>query len=71
MKMPNFDWKALWEAVKEPLREIAIAIIPFVLERLSVLNEVWAVALYLVLRGIDKWLHEHAPSGESGGLTRF
>lgn len=65
----------IWEAVKEPLREIVIAIIPFALERLSVINEWWAVVLYLFLRGVDKWMYERGKhldnSDLKAGLTRF
>ena len=67
----KIDWKLIWEAIKEPLREIVIAIIPFALERLSVINTWWAVGLYLVLRGVDKYMHKKAPEGVSGGLVNF
>lgn len=65
------DWKTIFEAIKEPLREIVIAIIPFALERLALIPASWAIGLYLVLRGIDKYLHNKAPDGEIGGLTRI
>lgn len=65
----KIDWKIIWESIKEPLREIVIAIIPFALERLSVLNVWWAIILYVILRGIDKWLHESGTLER--GLTRF
>jgi hypothetical protein len=69
--MKKIDWDAIWEAVKEPLREIVMAIIPFALDRLSVLPDFWAVILYLVLRGIDQYLHGEAKAGVAGGLTKF
>jgi len=62
---------AIWEALKEPLREIVIAIIPVALERLAVLSVWWAVILYIILRAIDQYMHDHAPDGVAGGLTRF
>lgn len=62
---------AIWEAIKEPLREIVMAIIPFALERLSVIDAEWAVILYVVIRGVDQYLHDRAKDGVAGGLTRF
>ena len=46
------------KAVKEPMREIFLASLPGVLLYLEKLNTTWAVVLYLILRGIDSWLHE-------------
>lgn len=61
-------WDAIWEAIKEPLREAVLAIIPFVLVALEKIPAVWAILLYAVLRGLDKFLHE---AGIKRGLTRF
>jgi hypothetical protein len=65
------NWSAWWEAVKEPLRWLVLAIIPLLLERLALINIWWAIVLITLLRVIDKYLHELAPEGESGGLVRF
>lgn len=54
----KIDWKIIWESAKEPLREIVLAIIPGVLAYLETIPTEWAVILYLVLRGVDKYLHE-------------
>lgn len=67
----KIDWKAIWEAIKEPLREAVLAIIPIALERLAVLSVWWAVILYIILRAVDEYLHKKAPEGVAGGLARF
>lgn len=67
--------KILWEAIKEPLREIVLAAIPGVLAYLGTLNAQWAVVLYFVLRSVDSYLHELGKVKENEklitGLTRF
>jgi len=65
------DWKALWESVKEPLRWLVLAILPFLIAYVAGLNYGWAVLATTLLRMVDAYLHEHAPKGEAGGLTRF
>jgi hypothetical protein len=52
--------EAIWEAIKEPLRLLVLAIIPFALAYFSVLPYQWAITLTLILRAIDKYLHEVA-----------
>jgi hypothetical protein len=68
---------ALWEAIKEPLRLLVIALLPLVVNWLS--GQPWntefiAIAV-IVLRAIDKILHDYGKeSGNTvleGGLTRF
>jgi hypothetical protein len=54
------DTKALWEAAKEPLRILVLAILPFVIAFFASLNYQWAVVATIVLRFIDKYLHEAA-----------
>ena len=54
----KINWKILWEATKEPAREIVLAAIPGILAYLQTIPAEWAIILYLVLRGIDKYLHE-------------
>lgn len=63
--------KALFEAIKEPLRLLVLAIIPFVVVWFTALPYQWAVVAILVLRAIDSYLHQLAPKGEAGGLCRF
>jgi hypothetical protein len=67
----KFDKKAFIEAVKEPLRFLLLAIIPFAIAYISELSYEWAGVIVFILKFIDKYMHEMAPKGESGGLTRF
>jgi hypothetical protein len=67
--------KALVEALKEAGRVVVIAIIPVVVPMITnwvidwkVIATVGAITL---LRFLDKFLHENAPEGTAGGLTRF
>jgi len=66
-----FDWKKLWEAAKEPLRLLVLAVIPAILTYFEVIDTSWALVITALLRFIDKYLHLQAPEGTSGGLTRF
>ena len=50
--------QALIEAIKEPLRLLVLAVIPFVITYFAELPQQWAVAAVVVLKFIDKWLHE-------------
>ena len=67
--------KAIWEATKEPLRLIAIALIPFIIAYFVDLPYEWAAVMIVVLRFIDKLLHELGKAKKDdllkGGLTRF
>lgn len=69
------NWKVIWEAIKEPLREIIMAIIPGVLAYVHAIPATWAIILYLVLRGVDSYLHEvwkaDPTTGVQKGLTQF
>jgi hypothetical protein len=71
----KFDWNILWVAVKEPLRLLVLAVIPTILAYVGAINSEWAIILVLVLRFIDKALHEYGK--EEGkeefisGLVRF
>lgn len=53
-----FDKKALIEALKEPLRLLVLAILPFATAYFAVLPYQWAAVATVALRFIDKWLHE-------------
>ena len=67
--------KELTEAVKEFLRIAVLAAIPIIIDGLTAgLVDVRLVAItaaIALLRAIDKFLHETAPTGTAGGLTRF
>ena len=71
----KIDWKIVWEAVKEPLREFVLAIIPGLLAYLQTISAEWAIVLYFVLRSIDAYLHEFGTAKKKEvlvtGLTRF
>jgi hypothetical protein len=75
----KFNWVALWEAIKEPLRWLVLAIIPFGIAYFTELGYEWAGLLVLILRVIDKYLHEvgkeqtteKVESPLLKGLTRF
>lgn len=67
----KIDWKAFWEAVKEPLRWLVLAIIPFLVANFASLPYSWAATATVILRVIDGYLHEHAPKGEAGGIVQF
>ena len=70
-------WPAFWEAVKEPAREIVLALFPFLLAYINAIPAQWAVVLYTVLRTIDQYLHEKWKANKdpeksmSHGLARF
>lgn len=63
------DLKILWESLKEPLREAVLAIIPGILAYLGTLSTPWAVALYIILRAVDSYLHELGKATDSDRLT--
>lgn len=71
----KFDWKVLWEAVKEPLRLLVLAVIPFAVAYFASLPYEWAGIALLVLRFIDKYLYELGKATNNpkleAGLTRF
>jgi len=65
----------IWEAVKEPLRLLALGLISLTVVYVSGLTQEWAGVLLLVLRGVDKLLHELGKEQKNDslirGLTRF
>lgn len=69
------NWEVIWEAIKEPLREIVMAIIPGVLAYVQAIPATWAVIIYLILRGVDSYLHQlwkdNPDTGVEKGLTQF
>ena len=52
------DLKVLFEATKEPLRLAVLSIIPLALVYFETLSFEWAAVAVVVLRFIDKLLHE-------------
>lgn len=71
----KIDWKTVWEAVKEPLREILMAAIPGILAYLQTIPTEWAAVLYIVIRAVDQYLYEKGktiiPIKGATGLTGF
>jgi hypothetical protein len=71
----KIDWNLIWDSAKEPLRLLVLAIIPFAIAYFSSLSYEWAAVILLVLRFIDKVLHEYGKAEENEsltlGLTRF
>lgn len=51
------DKKALWEAIKLPLRVFVLSILPFLTAYFTGLGVNWAVGLSAVLVALDKYLH--------------
>ena len=65
------DKKALWEAVKEPLRLLVLAVIPFAIAYFSSLSYEWAGVIVLILRFIEKYGYEKDKEGETGIVSKF
>ena len=71
--------EAFMEAIKEPLRLLVLAVIPFLLVWAGTIDTQWGVILTVVLRFVDKYVHElgveqSTKTKESPlvtGLTRF
>ena len=67
--------QAIWEATKEPLRLLAIALIPVLLVYFEGLSVEWAAIIVVVLRWADKLLYKVGELKKdpalSGGLVRF
>lgn len=75
MKTVKVEVSPLWEAVKEPLRLLILAIIPFGIAYLTELSYEWAGVIVVVLRFLDKALHEFGKANNNEtltkGITRF
>jgi hypothetical protein len=65
----------LIEALKEAGRVAVLAVLPIIIDSVAKgvidWNLVAVTALVAVLRFLDAYLHNNAPAGVSGGLTRF
>ncbi len=59
----------IFEAVKEPLRLLVLAVIPFGVAYFTSLSYEWAGVAVLILRLIDKLLHEVGKAKENESLT--
>ena len=71
----KFDWKILWEAIKEPLRLLVLSAIPVLIVYLTDCGYEWAGIAILILRLIDKYVHILGKETENEnlikGITRF
>lgn len=71
----ELDKEVIFEAVKEPLRLLLLSVIPFGLSYLKQLPYEWSGLLLLLLRLLDKYLHELGKATDNEyltkGLTRF
>ena len=67
------DKKALWEAIKFPLRQIVLAIIPFLIAYFKVLPYEWSGVIFGLLTFLDKYLYELWKLGtiEQRGIVPF
>ena len=69
------DKHALWTGVKEPLRILILAVIPFLVAYFAEFNYEWAVVATLVLRFLDSYLHTLGKARNNPtmvkGITRF
>lgn len=67
--------QALIEAIKEPLRLLVLAVIPFAAMYFTELGTEWALLIVVVLRFIDRYLHELGKETNREvlvkGITRF
>jgi hypothetical protein len=63
--------EALWEAIKEPLRLLVLAIIPFAIAYFSEMSYEWAGVIVLILRFIDKLAYEKDKAGETGIVSKI
>ena len=70
MKKTIVEVNPIWEACKEPLRLLVLAIVPFVIVYVGGLNYGWVAVAVLVLRFIDKWLHNVGKATGSETLTK-
>lgn len=59
--------EAFWKAIKEPLRLLVLAILPFGIAYFAVLPYSWAVVATVILRWFDKFLHELGKETEKEG----
>ena len=68
-------YKPIFEAAKEPLRLLVLAIIPFAIAWANGGGYELAGIMVVVLRGLDKFIHEIGKEKENEGLikglTRF
>lgn len=70
------EWKQpLWEASKEPLRLLVLAVVPVLVTIAADLPKEYAAVAVLALRFVDSWLHNVGKvtgnENQIKGLARF
>lgn len=75
-EVKTIQWKQpLWEAMKEPLRLLVLAVIPVMITIAADLPKEYAAIAIIALRFVDSWLHNIGKiTGDERmvtGLTRF
>ena len=69
------DKNILWESIKDPLRLLVLGVIPFAIAYFTELPFEWAGFVTLILKGLDRWLHNVGKATKDEklilGLTRF
>lgn len=65
--------EALWEAVKFPLRQLVLALLPFLIAYFASLPYEWAGVAFGIVSFLDKYLYELWKVGESKarGISPF
>jgi len=78
MRLTEAQRKALLEAVKEPIRLLLLAVIPFGITMLADINAWWAIAGTVLLRAFDRYLHitgkqeaGRSGKGQSFGIVKL
>jgi hypothetical protein len=66
----KFNWTILFEACKEPLRLLVLAVIPVLIAQIGNLDFTWAIYATIILRFIDKYLYELGKANKNETLTR-
>ena len=71
----DMDKKIILETIKEPLRLLVLAIIPLIIVYFTELSFEWAGLMVIILKGLDKYLHNVGKATKNEklvtGLTRF
>lgn len=60
----------VWNAVKEPTRLLVLSILPLLITYFTELGVEWAAAAIVLLRFVDKLLHEYGKETKNQVLTK-
>lgn len=71
LKSPKLDWSSLWEAVKEPLRLLLMALVGWGISQLAKTDQTLTVAIVtVVLKALDKVIHDFGKDNEMDKLSK-